>query len=206
MDSSFSSGKRGRPLGFSVEVSCRVVPLPGHQGKRSRRGRPPAILSEKMWGPYQDIAFEVHLWQRKYPDAKLDAEIVPRVARRLGISTRRVWRALKNYETMHGTREPVRVDPFLESLHDHCARLKRAGWPKLTEKEKADFFLESLRRAGETEMADLFLTPAQPETEGMVRLREMQAFHDSYFDMVKELDRALAPLGYGTAVDYLSRE
>jgi hypothetical protein len=171
-----------------------------------KRGRPPAILSEATWCPYQDIAFEVHLWQRKYPDAKLDAEIVPRVARRFGVPTRKVWRALKHHETMTGSREPVRKDPFLQSIHDHCARLKLAGWPELTEKEKADFFLESLRRAGETEMADLFLTPAQPETEGMVRLRAMQAFHDSYFDMAKDLDHALAPLGYGTAFEYLSRE
>jgi hypothetical protein len=79
------------------------MPLPGHQGKR-RRGRPPAILSEATWGPYQDIVVEVHRLQQRYPAAKLDAEIVPRVARRFGVPVRKVWRALKNHETMAGSR------------------------------------------------------------------------------------------------------
>jgi hypothetical protein len=87
-----------------------------------RRGRPPAALWEVTWCAYQRIVVAVHRQQLKYPTAKLDTEIVPRVAQYFGVSTRKVWRALKFHETMTNSREPVRISDDLIALQDEAVR------------------------------------------------------------------------------------
>jgi hypothetical protein len=98
--------------------------------KRRRRGRPHAIEHEETWCRYQDIAMEVQRQRRKYPDAKLDDEIVRRVARWFGVPTRRVWRAIKFQKTMSGGREPPPLSDFMIALHEECDRrmgIRRLG-------------------------------------------------------------------------------
>jgi hypothetical protein len=72
-----------------------------------RRGRPPATEREPTWGPYQNMVILVHRLQMANPSAKLDIEIVPRVARYFGVAERKVWRALKFHERMTAGRDPV---------------------------------------------------------------------------------------------------